>query len=143
MMVQYFFAFDNFFSLLLTNNISATMSQGQMKQKSTKSFFFHWNEMNAKILPKKFDSHSSSFPKKNNKVFIFDNLYLFFYIVTIFNFFCFVLWTSDAKWGTGATFDWTFFDNWNWRKELRRVWKVVMFNSDLVRRGSSNCRRLN
>ncbi len=41
--------------------------------------------------------------------------------------------------GAGATFDWTFFDNWNQRKELRRPSKVVMFDSDLVRRGNSNC----
>jgi hypothetical protein len=49
---------------------------------------------------------------------------------------------ADKK-GAGATFDWTFFDNWNRRKELRRPSKVVMFDSDLVRRGNSNCRRLN
>ncbi len=45
--------------------------------------------------------------------------------------------------GTGATFDWTFFDNSNRRKVDRRPSKVVIFDSDLVRRGSSNCRRLN
>jgi hypothetical protein len=45
--------------------------------------------------------------------------------------------------GAGATFDWTFFDNWNRRKVLRRPSKVVMFDSNLVRRGNSNCRRLN
>jgi len=55
----------------------------------------------------------------------------------------FVIWKKMTviKTGTGATFDWTFFDNWNRRKELWRVWKVAMFDSDLVRRGSSNCRR--
>ncbi len=49
---------------------------------------------------------------------------------------------ADKK-GAGARFDWTFFDNWNRRKELRRPSKVVMFDSDLVRHGNSNCRRLN
>jgi hypothetical protein len=59
-----------------------------------------------------------------------------------------VFWKSNKlrlQWnmGAGATFDWTFFDNWNRRKELRRPSKVAIFDSDLVRRGSSNCRRLN
>ena len=45
--------------------------------------------------------------------------------------------------GAGATFDWTFFDNSNRRKDLRQPSKVVIFDSDLVRRGNSNCRRLN
>jgi hypothetical protein len=45
--------------------------------------------------------------------------------------------------GAGATFDWTFFDDWNRRKVLRRPSKVVMFDLDLVRRGNSNCQRLN
>jgi len=31
--------------------------------------------------------------------------------------------------GAGATFDWTLFDNWNRRKEVRRVWKVAMFDN--------------
>jgi hypothetical protein len=39
----------------------------------------------------------------------------------------------------GATFNWTLFDNSNRRKVVRRPSKVVMFNSDLVRPGSSNC----
>jgi hypothetical protein len=43
----------------------------------------------------------------------------------------------------GATFDWTLFDNSNRRKVVRRPSKVVMFDSDLVRRGSSNYRTLN
>ena len=45
--------------------------------------------------------------------------------------------------GADATFNWTLFDNSNQRKVVRRPSKVVMFNSDLVRRGSSNCRTLN
>jgi hypothetical protein len=45
--------------------------------------------------------------------------------------------------GAGATFDWTLFDNSNQRKVVRRPSKVVMFDLDLVRRGSSNCRTLN
>jgi hypothetical protein len=39
--------------------------------------------------------------------------------------------------GAGATFDWTFLDNWNQRKILRRPSKVVMFDSDLVRRDTA------
>ncbi len=34
--------------------------------------------------------------------------------------------------GAGATFDWTLFDNSNWRKVVRRPSKVVMFDSDYV-----------
>ena len=34
--------------------------------------------------------------------------------------------------GAGATFDWTLFDNWNWRKVVWRPSKVVMFDSDYV-----------
>ncbi len=39
--------------------------------------------------------------------------------------------------GAGATFDWAFFDNWNRRKVLQRPSKVVMFDSDLVRRDTA------
>ncbi len=45
--------------------------------------------------------------------------------------------------GAGATFDWTLFDNSNRRKVVRRPSKVVMFDLDLVQRGSSNCRTIN
>jgi hypothetical protein len=47
------------------------------------------------------------------------------------------------SWGASATFDWTFFDNSNRRKVVRQPSKVVIFDLDLVRRGNSNCRRLN
>ena len=43
----------------------------------------------------------------------------------------------------GATFDLTLFDNSNQRKVVRQPSKLVMFDSDLVQRGSSNCRTLN
>ncbi len=50
--------------------------------------------------------------------------------------------SADSK-GAGAMFDWTLFDNSNQRKVVQQPSKVVMFDSDLVRRGSSNCRTLN
>jgi hypothetical protein len=42
----------------------------------------------------------------------------------------------DVLMGAGATFDWTLLDNSNRRKVARQPSKVVMFDSDLVQRGS-------